>query len=356
MKLPRQLLAEWRKSLHPITAVLIATVAGATVAFSFSTERFATDQTPVAAINSVLLEQNVAAKCLTDVADHSSECVNSRINHASDQRFRKGGVRLGAVARAIQSSFPGSLSFAAGGFATGLGWLLVVGLTALLVAGEWQGGLITSTLLANPRIGRFMIAKTFAVWATACIGMLGAGLLLGTAHTLFSSRFPIVRAPNVRGMTRAQLEHLANIGMVRGGVDPVRADTHWSSTGFAIERLVGAGAVLLAFAGLAVALAVVIRRQLPLLLAGATILALVTQTHALGTLSPLNVIGAVMDSARTPFGIQDHFLWKLPGAMRNIYDSPHPPGLSVAALLGWSLVVTGAASAAYWRLTTRDRI
>jgi hypothetical protein len=70
----------------------------------------------------------------------------------------------------------------------------------------------------------------------------------------------------------------------------------------------------------------------------------------------LNLIGATMRFARTPFGVQDHFLWKAPGAMRDIYDSPHASALSFSALVCWSLLVAATTFAAHRRLTTGNRI
>lgn len=357
MSFVRHAWAEVRKSVHPVALVLVALTTGATLAFANTTERLAAGQVPVSEVNSVLLERDVDQRCLEDETDRSDDCVLSRTNHHWNERFRIGGRRLGGVARAVQSTTPGALSFVAGHFASGLGWLLALGLAALLVAGEWQFGSASTTLLANPRLGRFLLAKTIGIWTVAASVMVSTGLLLAAAHAVAPGRFPTVRAPDVTGLTPDEVSaRFEGSPMETWTMQPMDPDARWSSPLFAAERLGVAALALLAFCLVAVVLAAQLRRPLPVLIVGTAFLVACAQVGDLGGLSPMNAVAAAMDFANTPYGVRDRFLWTAPGAMDNLYAIPQPPSNTLPMALAWGVAALMLLIASRSVLARRDRV
>jgi hypothetical protein len=353
----RHVWAETRKSVHPVALVLVALTTGATLAFANTTERLAAGQVPVSEVNSVLLERDVDPRCLADRSDRTPDCVISRANHHWNERFRIGGRQLGGVARAVQSTTPGALSFVAGHFASGLGWLLAFGLAALLVAGEWQFGSASTTLLANPRLGRFLLAKGIGIWTLSVAVMLATGLLLAAAHALAPGRFPTVRAPDLTGLTLDEVSaRFEGRPMAEWAMRPVDPDRHWSSPLFAAERLGVAALVLLAFCLVAVVVAAQLRRPLPVVIVGTAFLLALAQLGGLGAFSPMNAVAAAMEFANTPYGVRDRFLWTAPGAMDDLYAIPRPPTSALVVALAWSAAVMALVVASRSILALRDRV
>jgi hypothetical protein len=342
----RQFLAELRKMAHPIMLVPVALVLGAALATDLRAEQFASVQVPLAEAGWIDGEAHLSAHCLGDPTDHTPRCLAQRADHFDDLRFRAGGRRLGGVARAINDG-PGALPYAAAQFASGLGWLLVLSLAALAVAGEWQSGSIASTLTANPSLWRFILAKLTSIWAAAVGAMVGVGGVLALAPRLAASHFPPIRIPTSVDPHKG-LSQLPSI--------PVPVNRHWESASFIASRLALATLVLAAFCVVAVALAAIVRRPLYVLIIGIAGLVLSTAGFAASAYSPISVVSAAMGFNHLPFGIEAPMIWQAPGQPGDIYATPGPTGVNVGVGLAWVAVAAALLPITNLTMSVRDRI
>ncbi|MFJ4870800.1 hypothetical protein [Streptomyces sp. NPDC088757] len=161
------------------------------------------------------------------------------------------------------------------------GLVLLVLLAAFFVAGEWSRGSIVPLLLYESRVGRLLVAKAVAVWMWSLALLAVSAVVTGAFGFLYGRAAYPLPSP--------------------GALGPVLVET---------GRGVLAGAAVLAVAaGVAVAVAALLRRPLQAALAGMLVLVLVVRTSAVPGLGAWLPGGALADLVGfgAVDGVWDHF-------------------------------------------------
>jgi hypothetical protein len=357
----RQLSAELRKALHPVLAVFVGLAFGSAVTNASNSLKSASFQVPITVINSRADDTLLNHHCLTDLSDRSQRCGTDRANLRLSNEFRRGGRLLGGAAQGIQSSWAGTAAYVAGLFGTGVGWILVFALCALIVAGEWQFGTIGSTLLSERRLVRLVGAKALAVWLIAATSFALTVIGVRLAIALTPGYLPSTRVPNINGLSDHQLQHF--IGSPLGDrltatAGRFPASDQWTSSSFALRRVFGCLLILLVVAACAAAIAAVVRRALPVLAVGIVIPVVLSAgpLAGFGQRSPLAAASALLDLAVTPPQIRDTLLWPSPGRMKSLYDLPSAAPDLAAVCSGAVIIIALVLATAVVVTSRRDLI
>lgn len=319
--------AEVRKSCTPTGLFLVLLVVAATWTSAKVTTDYARLQVPVAVSSTV---HDPAVAC---AAGDAAACQGQSVEFAQrqarlDEQFASDGRQLGAVTNSLRT-WPGALRFSVHQLVTGVGWLFLVLLAGVHVAGEWRSGSAAPTVLAVGGLRRYFVAKavSMAVVMSAVTVIVTAALVL-TRAALGS---PVGKPSPLLQSGPLTAWHLT----------PVAASSAWSSWGGASLAWVCALGVWLLMAGAVTGVAVLVRKPLFSVAAGiaglSAGLVLIRDAH-LGGFTIFPLLGKLFKLADTPFGVRDALFWVAPGRPDDI-GLPHAAvDYPVWSLISWAVL------------------
>lgn len=317
----RAVMGELRKLAHPVAAILVIVCFAFIATDARTTYHYARLQAPIA----VLQITRDATACQAAEETVPSQCRHQLDELARDSQFAVGGVALIRVLNSL-STWPGMLRFVSHHLVTGLGWLLLAGLLAIHVAGEWGSRTATVTFVATGSRRRFWAAKIASIWiAMIAIALAGTTVLYLLRSTLIG-KAGIPTPPVQQGDPSTW--HLAALA----------PDSTWSSWTSCFGVFGVTAIIWLLFVVVGAALAGLIRNALGTIVLSIAALsaAIVLARYTVHTSwSPVGVIGQVLHLEQTPFGVRDTALWFVPGAPSIIQDTYLSITIGNSQVLTW---------------------